>query len=423
MIDDTTREDAAAPDEAEARDPSAPIIAPAEPEALTDLGDTARSADAALFPAADPVEPEPDPAVAAEEEDEEDSAPFASAEAPWVGAERKWLDGVEDRPAPPAPAPDGDAVAPSTPVSMLAEDDDPLLATSQIPVLPSLLPPAPHGLSGGAKLGIAGALLVVVGGAIGVVYWMGTRFEEREQEILALRAADKQDVVRLEHQIQDLLDKGGAENEARAKELRVQLEAARNDVAGQVAVPPPQAGEVAIAGGEEHRRPSEGGLERSLEGVAATAVDPSGSAPTAAPPPQSGQTGGVAGNPASEDAEEADLLDSALTKPPAAAAEQQQQPTTEFPLGGTTLPESPSRDQVKAAMDGVAGRVKGCGAGGGRIIVSLAVVGATGRVASAEPMGEAAGTPLGLCAARAVKLAKFPPFRQERLMIKYPFDL
>jgi hypothetical protein len=407
MTDDMTKEDAAAPDEA---------------DALTDLGETARSADAALFPAADPVEPEPDPAVAAEEEDEEDSAPFASAEAPWVGAERKWLDGVEDRPAPRAPAPDDAAVAPSTSVSMLAEDDDPLLATSQIPVLPSLLPPAPHGLSGGAKLGIAGALLVVVVGAIGVVYWMGTRFEEREQEILALRAADKQDVVRLERQIQDLLDKGGAENEARAKELRVQLEAARNDVAGQVAVPP-QAGEVAIAGGEEHRRPSEGGLERSQEGVAATAVDPSGSAPTAAPQPQSGQTGGVAGNPASEDAEEADLLDSALTKPPAAAAEQQQQPTTEFPLGGTTLPESPSRDQVKAAMDGVAGRVKGCGAGGGRIIVSLAVVGATGRVASAEPMGEAAGTPLGLCAARAVKLAKFPPFRQERLMIKYPFDL
>jgi hypothetical protein len=93
-----------------------------------------------------------------------------------------------------------------------------------------------------------------------------------------------------------------------------------------------------------------------------------------------------------------------------------------FPLGGAQLPDSPSRDQVKAAMDAIAPQVSKCG-DAGRVVVSLAVVGATGRVASAEPTGEHAGTPIGLCAARAVKLAKFPAFKQDRLQIKYPFDL
>jgi len=51
------------------------------------------------------------------------------------------------------------------------------------------------------------------------------------------------------------------------------------------------------------------------------------------------------------------------------------------------------------------------------------VAGATGRVVSAEPTGVAAGTSLGQCAARAVRLAKFPRFEQERLQIRYPFDI
>jgi hypothetical protein len=243
---------------------------------------------------------------------------------------------------------------------------------------------------------------------------MRESFSAREQEILALRASDKQDVVRLENQIQDLLAKGGAQNKARANELQIELRAARQEATAEVDTD---------TNNEERRRRQRNDSEGEEE-AASTAA---GSAPTASPTATAGirgRTGPIEPNPYPEDPVEADLLDSAIRKPAVPALTPEPiQGATEFPLGGTDLPPSPSREQVKAAMDSVAPMVVKCGQGGGRIVVSLVVAGATGRVLSAEPTGDAAGTPLGLCAARAVKLAKFPAFKQDRLQIKYPFDL
>jgi len=42
---------------------------------------------------------------------------------------------------------------------------------------------------------------------------------------------------------------------------------------------------------------------------------------------------------------------------------------------------------------------------------------------SATAMGSHAGTPVGLCAARAVRRAKFPKFGKPSLTVKYPFKL
>jgi hypothetical protein len=68
---------------------------------------------------------------------------------------------------------------------------------------------------------------------------------------------------------------------------------------------------------------------------------------------------------------------------------------------------SPIVDQV---MTAIAPRVKRCGFGKpGRVAMKVVVSGATGRVIDAAPLDrEYRGTPTALCAARALKLAKFP---------------
>ena len=50
------------------------------------------------------------------------------------------------------------------------------------------------------------------------------------------------------------------------------------------------------------------------------------------------------------------------------------------------------------------------------------VIGQTGRVASAVTVDTFAGTPVGVCAAKAVRKAKFPISRST-LTVKYPFNL
>jgi hypothetical protein len=76
-------------------------------------------------------------------------------------------------------------------------------------------------------------------------------------------------------------------------------------------------------------------------------------------------------------------------------------------------------------MSSVANAVKRCGGTPyDRLVVELTVVGATGRVAKARTVdGTYGGTAIGVCAAKAVRLARFPKFQKESVVIKYPFDL
>jgi hypothetical protein len=89
------------------------------------------------------------------------------------------------------------------------------------------------------------------------------------------------------------------------------------------------------------------------------------------------------------------------------------------------LPERPSRAQVKAALDAVAGAVKRCGrGGGGKMLIRVQVAGFTGRVTGAQVVSEEhQGTSAATCAARAVRAAKFPKFSKDSISIKYPFEL
>jgi hypothetical protein len=384
------------------------------------FGESLETVEAELFPPQEPVTPGGGDSGG-------DPDPLASGDAPWVGAEEKWLRGIGE-PSGSSRNRDDDTARQRR---IRPVDEEVLLIAEQVPQLPSLVPQPPSDRSVRFEIGIVVTLLLVVGAAIGIVYWMDRSFTEREQEILALRQSDRQEVARLEREIRELMARGGAENEARAKELRAELQA-RQEAAAQIA-DQPVADQGVAEGGEQSDEERGRRRTRDSEGDGETGAPlPQGEPaplpdyPEDDPPPVATAAAGAPGSPGSEVDE---ILDGAFRKPveapvpaPATAAAPTQG-ADRFPVGAAKLPESPSREQVKSTMDAVAPLVARCSAGGGRIVVSVTVAGATGRVVSAEATGEAAGTQLGQCAERAVKLAKFPPFEKERLQIKYPFDL
>lgn len=88
------------------------------------------------------------------------------------------------------------------------------------------------------------------------------------------------------------------------------------------------------------------------------------------------------------------------------------------------LPETPSRDAVRAAMEALAPAVRTCAAGEhGRALVSVVVGGATGRGRSATVGGDFAGTAEGSCIAGVVRGVELEPFARTTFTIAYPFAL
>lgn len=63
------------------------------------------------------------------------------------------------------------------------------------------------------------------------------------------------------------------------------------------------------------------------------------------------------------------------------------------------------------------------GNAGDKIVVKLTIDGASGRVSRARATGVHASTPLGDCAARALRRARFPKFDKRRLGVAYPIRL
>jgi len=359
-----------------------------------------------------------------------DAKPFASKDAPWVGAEDKWLEGAPDLPPPPV----GSSEDAKKPFSVIPDEDDDDLALHQsLPAGHSLAPLPPKNAAFNAKIAIA-IVVLVLAAAGAVIYWMNTRFAEREREMaererqmMAQRAADKEDVIRLERLIAELSAQGGAENAQRVSALQVELKAKQEAVAAAEAAQASGATLEQAAGSQEGARRKEdeksAAAEKTLTSAASGKIETS-SKPTAAEiadnPYATNGNSAEEPRPAQKSGDD-DLLDRALSGSYSSMDRAKKDPG--IPLGGTTLPESPSRAQVKTAMDAVAPQVQKCGPGSGRVVLSVTVAGPTGRVLNAEPSGDAVGTPQGLCAARAVKLAKFPPFQQARPNIKYPFDL
>jgi hypothetical protein len=90
--------------------------------------------------------------------------------------------------------------------------------------------------------------------------------------------------------------------------------------------------------------------------------------------------------------------------------------------GSGGVPDKLSREQVQAGMQSVAGAVKACGKGAGGSITIRVAIAASGSVTSAKATGPHAGTPVGSCAEKAVKKARFPKAKNG-LDVSYPFKL
>jgi len=89
----------------------------------------------------------------------------------------------------------------------------------------------------------------------------------------------------------------------------------------------------------------------------------------------------------------------------------------------TDLPETPSRDDVAAALTAVQPAVVACAAGEGGSVQVRVTVGSSGRVRTALVSGDFVGTPVGSCIARAVRTARTPPFAAESFSVTYPYAL
>jgi hypothetical protein len=120
------------------------------------------------------------------------------------------------------------------------------------------------------------------------------------------------------------------------------------------------------------------------------------------------------------------LVGSALTHPERSGSAAKAEATNDLPDAVATVrPELPSRGEVNRAMGAVAELVRRCGADvDGRLVVEIRVSGATGRVQDAKTVdSEWSGTAAGACAARAVRIAKLPPFTANDLVVRYPFEI
>ncbi len=112
-----------------------------------------------------------------------------------------------------------------------------------------------------------------------------------------------------------------------------------------------------------------------------------------------------------------DLLDGALS----GSSSSKGGKPAESSAARSDLPETPSRDQVMSAMNGVKSAVQACGAGSGVATVTVSVAGETGRVTNAQ-VGGVTG-PGGSCIAQAVRKAQFPKFKNKVFKVSFPFKL
>jgi hypothetical protein len=119
------------------------------------------------------------------------------------------------------------------------------------------------------------------------------------------------------------------------------------------------------------------------------------------------------------------LIDQAVKGPDEDASKKKTETENALPDDTIELPLTPSRKSVRKVLGSMKPAVKRCGGEPyQRLIVEVTVSGATGRVVKARTIDATyAGTPVGVCAAQAVKLARFPKFQKDTMVIKYPYDL
>ena len=91
------------------------------------------------------------------------------------------------------------------------------------------------------------------------------------------------------------------------------------------------------------------------------------------------------------------------------------------PSAGGDVPEQPSRAVVVQRLEAVRSSVQACAAGRSGVADLDITVANSGAVTHVLVGGDFAGTTQGSCIARAVRTARFPSFKQERLRLLFPY--
>jgi len=101
------------------------------------------------------------------------------------------------------------------------------------------------------------------------------------------------------------------------------------------------------------------------------------------------------------------------------------QTTKSSTSSGSSLPDAPSRTDVKTALQGVSGAVKACRKdSGGTATVKVTFSGKTGRASGAKiASGPFKGTAVGSCVESAVKRARVRRFKQSTFKVTFPYRL
>jgi predicted Zn finger-like uncharacterized protein len=281
------------------------------------------------------------------------------------------------------------------------------------PVLAAVRP----GMSTGLKIAI-GAGGIVLLAALLTLGLMLTRDKESS-------SSDEQ-IAMLLAKIQEM-EKSGASEEDKAK-ARAELADAQSSKGGDdkaEAEPPKDASE----GGEaqEDKKPEKqakasaasGGASRKADagGSKASPRDDGGDKARASAAAASAPSASGGGGKTKASSELDELLGGGAPAKPA-AAKPAAEPKAAASSGGDML----TREQVQSGLNAVAPAVKRCAQGESGTITIQVVISPAGSVTSATPMGAYAGTPIGSCAARAVRTARFARSSKE-LTVKYPFKL
>jgi len=261
--------------------------------------------------------------------------------------------------------------------------------------------------------------------------------EQRNQELIAMRAAHQETIAKLEQRLAEI----GGGGQAGAEESREQLAAKLEEVRAESFEL-----EVEAAALEDQRGARRHASRGGPSGSAGEPWEPRGARARLDENPYDGVTSATnlnntvwardaadaeaapeepASGPSAVDA----LIESAVRGPTARGSgssrvdDPRQNSLAESDQA--SLPDRPARSAVRQVLGSLNGTVRRCGGEPyDRLVVELTVAGSTGRVTSARTVDAAhAGTPVGACAARAVKLARFPRFEKDQVVIKYPFEL
>ncbi|MBN2341774.1 MAG: zinc-ribbon domain-containing protein [Deltaproteobacteria bacterium] len=266
---------------------------------------------------------------------------------------------------------------------------------------PVLTAAKPTGMSMGAKIGIgAGALVAAV---IAVVLIVMLAQKDKDT------AAQDEKIKLLMQKIEEM-QRGGA-NVEDIKKVQAELQKTKNQ-------------KKAIESGDVVAMNGQNAQEGDAQNEAADKADNTGGTKKKA-------TGGSAA-PAAKKSSSSDLLDDKTEESAAPPPKKKTNTSALDSLLGPTKTTAPkpkaasseklTRQQVISGMNAVRSAVNRCGAGKSGTFKIRAKIDPSGRVSSAQAVGDFAGTPAGTCAANAVSRARFPS-SSAATNVTYPFKI